>query len=102
MLVLTRKLQQQIRISENITVTVLRISGNTVRLGVDAPQDVQILRGELPHFREEEPSAPTAASSADRESDDNKEATDDEPLPLTPGGLTLAARVEQYVRHLTT
>ena len=48
MLVLTRKLQQQIKIGEQITVTVLRVKGNTVRVGVEAPRDVRVVRGELP------------------------------------------------------
>jgi carbon storage regulator CsrA len=48
MLVLTRKLQQQIKIGEQITVTVLRIKGNTVRVGVSAPREVRVVRGELP------------------------------------------------------
>ena len=46
MLVLTRKLQQQIRISDNITITVLRVKGNTVRLGIDAPRQVRVVRGQ--------------------------------------------------------
>ena len=50
MLVLTRKSQDSIRIGDHIKVTVLRIKGNTVRLGVEAPEDVRIVRGELPHF----------------------------------------------------
>lgn len=48
MLVLTRKLSQQIKISDNITLTVLRVKGNTVRLGIEAPRDVRIVRSELP------------------------------------------------------
>jgi len=48
MLVLTRKLKQQIQIGANITVTVLRVQGNSVRIGIEAPNDVRILRGELP------------------------------------------------------
>ena len=48
MLVLTRKRNEQIRIGDNITLTVLRIKGNTVRLGVEAPRQVRVLRGELP------------------------------------------------------
>jgi carbon storage regulator CsrA len=48
MLVLTRKLQQQIKIGEEITVTILRVKGNTVRVGVQAPRDVRVIRGELP------------------------------------------------------
>jgi carbon storage regulator CsrA len=48
MLVLTRKQQQQIRIGDQITITILRVSGNTVRVGIEAPQDVRVVRGELP------------------------------------------------------
>jgi carbon storage regulator CsrA len=48
MLVLTRKLQQQIKIGPEITVTILRVKGNTVRVGVQAPRDVRVIRGELP------------------------------------------------------
>jgi len=48
MLVLTRKLQQQIKIGEQITVTVLKVKGSTVRIGVSAPREVRVVRGELP------------------------------------------------------
>lgn len=47
MLVLSRKTPQQIQIGENITITVLEVKGRYVRLGVDAPRDVKIVRGEL-------------------------------------------------------
>jgi carbon storage regulator CsrA len=48
MLVLTRKLQQQIKIGDQITVTILRVKGQTVRVGIEAPRDVRVVRGELP------------------------------------------------------
>ena len=47
MLVLTRKLDQQIQIGEGITVTVLEVKGNTVKLGIAAPKEVRVLRAEL-------------------------------------------------------
>jgi carbon storage regulator len=47
MLVLTRKLGEKIVIDGGITVTVLEIAGQRVRVGVQAPDDVRILRGEL-------------------------------------------------------
>jgi len=47
MLVLTRKLNEQIVIGENIRVTVVGIRGNHVRLGIEAPIDVTIVRDEL-------------------------------------------------------
>lgn len=48
MLVLSRKLNDEIIINENIVVRVVRIKGNTVRIGIDAPSDVNVMRGELP------------------------------------------------------
>jgi carbon storage regulator CsrA len=48
MLVLTRKQNQEILIGDNVKITVLKIKGNTVRLGIEAPRDVNVLRGELP------------------------------------------------------
>ncbi|MCC6493870.1 MAG: carbon storage regulator [Pirellulales bacterium] len=48
MLVLSRKQQQQIKIGEQITVTILRVTGNTVRVGIQAPREVRVVRGELP------------------------------------------------------
>jgi carbon storage regulator len=47
MLVLTRKSDESIVIRDDIEVTVLSISGNTVRLGITAPKGVLILRKEL-------------------------------------------------------
>ncbi|MCO8120827.1 carbon storage regulator [Stieleria sp. TO1_6] len=47
MLVLNRKADQEIMIGDDITVTVVRIEGNRVRIGISAPRDVRILRGEL-------------------------------------------------------
>src|SRR5688500_15002566 len=48
MLVLTRKQQQQIKIGDEITITILRVKGNTIRVGIEAPRTVRVLRGELP------------------------------------------------------
>jgi carbon storage regulator CsrA len=47
MLVLSRQLQQQICIDERITVTVLKVRGKTVRIGIEAPRNVRVRRGEL-------------------------------------------------------
>jgi len=47
MLVLSRKLKEQIIIGNNITVTVTRIQGNRIWLGIDAPKDICIARKEL-------------------------------------------------------
>jgi len=47
MLVLSRKLGQELVIGENIRITVNRVSGNRVTLGISAPEEVRIVRGEL-------------------------------------------------------
>lgn len=47
MLVLSRKLNEKIIIDGNITVTVLGIRGNQIRLGIEAPSSIGIVREEL-------------------------------------------------------
>ena len=47
MLVLSRKSSQQIMIGSEILITVVKIEGNQVRLGIQAPSNVTILRTEL-------------------------------------------------------
>ena len=52
MLVLSRKETERIRLGDSIVVTVVRVSGDKVRLGIEAPADVVVLREELqPHER---------------------------------------------------
>ena len=47
MLVLTRKLMEKLFIGDDICVTVVRLEGGQVRLGIDAPRDVTVVRAEL-------------------------------------------------------
>jgi carbon storage regulator len=47
MLVLTRKLQEKIQIGDQITITILRTKGKSVRIGIEAPLEVPVVRGEL-------------------------------------------------------
>lgn len=47
MLVLSRKESQRIRLGDSIVVTIVKISGDKVRVGIDAPTDVLVLRDEL-------------------------------------------------------
>jgi carbon storage regulator len=47
MLVLSRKPLERIQIGDSIVLTVVRIDGNTVRLGIEAPTDVRVFREEL-------------------------------------------------------
>ena len=47
MLVLSRKLNQSIVIDGRITITVVGVHGNQIRLGIEAPKDVPVFRKEL-------------------------------------------------------
>lgn len=47
MLVLTRKLQEEILVGDNIRIALLDIRGGKVRIGIEAPADVPVLRSEL-------------------------------------------------------
>lgn len=57
MLVLSRKVGERILIGENISVTVVRITGGGVRLGVEAPPDMAVIRQELKDRLDTEPMA---------------------------------------------
>ncbi len=47
MLVLTRRLGEKLILGDGIIVTVIEVKGNRVRIGIDAPDQVCVLRGEL-------------------------------------------------------
>jgi len=63
MLVLSRKENERIRLGDSIVMTIVRVSGDKVRLGIQAPPDVLVLRDELEPFTAELPAAavPTGA-----------------------------------------
>jgi carbon storage regulator len=77
MLVLSRKESQRIRLGDSIVVTIVKISGDKVRVGIEAPADVLVLRDELEVRSDlgvalkatttapESPAAPAPASSAE-------------------------------------
>ena len=52
MLVLTRRAGEALHIDGDIKVTIVKISGNRVRVGIEAPQDVRVVRSELAEFHE--------------------------------------------------
>ncbi len=52
MLVLSRKVGERILIGDNISVTVVRITGSGVRIGVEAPSEMAVIRQELKDQRE--------------------------------------------------
>ena len=47
MLVLSRKVNERIQIGDEITITVVRVSSGSVRIGIEAPNHFSILRDEL-------------------------------------------------------
>ncbi|MEE2938518.1 MAG: carbon storage regulator [Planctomycetota bacterium] len=66
MLVLTRKAKEQILIGEDIKITIVRLQGNSVRIGIDAPREQRVIRGELePSGLESDPSGLAECESAE-------------------------------------
>ena len=47
MLVLTRKVNESLLIGEDIVITVVEIKGDKVRLGIEAPKEISIVRSEI-------------------------------------------------------
>lgn len=60
MLVLSRKESERIRLGDSIVVTIVRVSGDKVRLGIEAPPNILVLRDELQIHADQ----PIAAGSA--------------------------------------
>ena len=63
MLVLSRKAGESIKIGDEITVVINRISGNRVTLGLNAPRNLRIIRGELKPFDDVEGVSSTESST---------------------------------------
>jgi len=65
MLVLSRKESEKIRLGDDIIITVVRVAGDKVRLGIEAPNHVPVLRRELKrHDSETTPEQPAKPSEA--------------------------------------
>lgn len=47
MLVLSRKKGESLKIGDNVTITILECDGDRVSIGIDAPKEIRIIRGEL-------------------------------------------------------
>ena len=65
MLVLSRKVGERIRIGDAITVTVVRETGGGVRLGIEAPAEMPVIREELHHELEDSDQRAQRADSGD-------------------------------------
>lgn len=103
MLVLTRKLQEQIRIGENITLTILRVKGSTVRLGIEAPRSVRVVRGELELEHPTLDRGDTANATTERATVDTVLETADSAEPDADSGEPHGApnRLMQLVMEVT-
>lgn len=64
MLVVTRKTDESLIISDNIEITVLEIGKDKVKIGVNAPKEVKIIRSELKDARQTNEQAAHASGSA--------------------------------------
>ena len=60
MLILTRRVGESLMVGDDITVTVLGVKGNQVRIGVNAPKDVAVHREEIYNRIQEDPAADDA------------------------------------------
>ncbi|RLC19748.1 MAG: carbon storage regulator [Deltaproteobacteria bacterium] len=65
MLVLTRKVDEKIKIGDNIVVSILSVEGGGVKIGIDAPREVTILRMEVLEQIKKENIAAAAKESVD-------------------------------------
>jgi carbon storage regulator len=67
MLVLSRKVGERVWIGDNIAVTIVKVSGNGVRIGIEAPAEMPVIREELKlRLEAEKPATSDEAHSAPR------------------------------------
>jgi len=70
MLILTRRVGETLMVGDDVTVTVLGVKGNQVRIGVNAPKDVAVHREEIyDRIRKENAAGGEGAGSADGSGD---------------------------------
>lgn len=94
MLVLTRKLMERLYIGDDICVTVVRLEGGQVRLGIEAPREVSVVRAELVPDRQVGGPRQAAGPRVDA------------PAPAPPGGQAVVRadaglRIPQAATHGT-
>jgi len=83
MLVLSRKINQEIVIGDSIKIRVIKSKGNTVRLGIEAPDHVRIVRGELERHESAPASDQLPAGTHRSENAANDPANSQRPIQST-------------------
>ena len=73
MLVLSRKVGERIRIAGDIVVVVTAIQGDRIKIGIEAPKSVRVLRGELQIGHAGVPNSGLAMGIAEREQEQEKQ-----------------------------
>ena len=66
MLILSRRLGESLTIGDEITITVIGVNGNQIRLGITAPREVRVLREEIYKAMHEENRAAASALGSGR------------------------------------
>ncbi len=106
MLILTRKTDETIQIGDDVVITVVRVKGNSVRIGIEAPKGVRVVRSELLEtetpVEAEKPQMeklPTSRITKNLQALANKESVDSASGPLS--SFVLSARIPMLDKNLS-
>ena len=98
MLILTRKTDETIQIGDDVVITVVRVKGNSVRIGIEAPKGVRVVRSELlenetpvESKKPQEESLPPSRIAKNLQALSNRESVDSSSGPLT--SYVISARI---------
>ena len=68
MLILSRKIDEQIKIGDNITLTIIEVRGDQVKIGIEAPKSVKVFREEVFNAIQKENKAAAVGDTASLDS----------------------------------
>ncbi len=71
MLILTRRVGESLVVGDDVTITVLGVKGNQVRMGINAPKDIPVHREEI-YYRIKKEQADAARDQSNVERDDSE------------------------------